>query len=158
MNPNTGADEYCGNCRFFTLTIEPKGECKRRPRLNQKHNDKTETSLWCHYWENNVDSKIDNRSKDIIDEMMKPETFKPDEETRFETNEEEQLPPMGEAVRELHFLRDALEQQQHEMTEHTVEIVLSGNDPQLFEARGALRIIKMIIDGISMRITDLDKS
>lgn len=43
--------EFCSNCRFFVAPVT----CTRRPRLAQKHDDKTRHDLWCWHYERKME-------------------------------------------------------------------------------------------------------
>jgi len=154
-NPNTGAAEFCNNCRFFIPGELPYGECSKRPRLAQKWNDKTQASLWCQYWElTTVSEKIDNRADDIVNGAAAPETFDEAEQMRFE-HEEELSPDYAAVIGELSNLNIALNRELERVKNAAFDVLLEGDNANLHEIRGVLRTYKSVIDGITSRIAQL---
>ena len=77
--------EICFSCKFFDpiISVHYKtgevsktkyGWCKKRPRLNQKHDDRTNATDWCQYYE----AKMDKRKllEDAI-QMINPDPSAP---------------------------------------------------------------------------------
>lgn len=88
--------EICATCKYFHPIIGKKvrtserentlaGWCKKRPRLAQKHDDKTNATNWCQYYEANMDKKK------LLEDAIEMITPSPDAPLTLTSEEREAL-------------------------------------------------------------------
>lgn len=88
--------EICATCKYFSPIIGEKvrtserentlaGWCKKHPRLNQKHDDKTHATNWCQYYEANMDKKK------LLEDAIEMITPSPDAPLTLTSEEREAL-------------------------------------------------------------------
>lgn len=159
--------ERCWSCRYYVEDISLSGSttgwCKRRPRLHQKHDDKTHRTNWCQYYEvNPTMAKIDNRGNDIVGEAH--EQLDPGPQ-RTQYGDAEMVnaspPPSYDEVNgrllEAMTMHAAIKNLHAQAQQAVVDSATANDNASMFQSKGSILTLHVIEHGIEQRIQELTK-